>query len=88
MKIQEYQAKAILAKHGVAVPRGEVASSAEQAAEIAHQLTDTQVEELVAERTRAKRAKDFSRSDAIRNQLADGGILVEDTKDGVRWKRK
>src|SRR5437773_8036648 len=38
MKIQEYQAKAILAKHGVAVPRGEVASSAEQAAEIARRL--------------------------------------------------
>ena len=62
--------------------------SAEQAAETGHQLSDTQVEELVAERTRAKRAKDFSRSDAIRKQLADGGILVEDTKDGVRWKRK
>ena len=38
MKIHEYQAKAILAKHGVAVPRGEVASSAEQAAEIARRL--------------------------------------------------
>ncbi len=62
--------------------------SAEQDAEIKHQLSDTQVEELVAERTRAKRAKDFGRSDAIRKQLADGGILVEDTKDGVRWKRK
>jgi cysteinyl-tRNA synthetase len=62
--------------------------SAEQAAEVAHQLSDTQVEELVAERSRAKRAKDFARSDAIRKQLADSGILVEDTKDGVRWKRK
>jgi cysteinyl-tRNA synthetase len=62
--------------------------SAEQAEEIAHQLSDSQVEELVAERTRAKRAKDFARSDAIRKTLADGGIVVEDTKDGVRWKRK
>jgi cysteinyl-tRNA synthetase len=50
-------------------------------------LSDTQVEGLVAERTKAKAARDFARADAIRKQLADAGVILEDTKDGVRWKR-
>ena len=37
---------------------------------------------------RRARSKDFARSDAIRNQLAENGIILENTKDGVRWKRK
>ena len=41
-----------------------------------------------AERESARKARDFARSDAIRQQLADAGILVDDTKDGSRWKRK
>jgi len=60
----------------------------EQAASLTDQLTDAQVEELVAQRNAAKKARDFARSDAIRKQLADAGIVLEDTKDGVRWKRK
>jgi cysteinyl-tRNA synthetase len=48
-----------------------------------------QVEILVEERQTARRGRDFKRSDEIRQQLADGGIVVEDTKDGgVRWKYK
>jgi cysteinyl-tRNA synthetase len=48
-----------------------------------------QVEILVEERQTARRKRDFKRSDEIRQQLADGGIVVEDTKDGgVRWKYK
>jgi len=35
----------------------------------------------------AKRARDFTRADAIRAQLADEGIVLEDTAQGVRWKR-
>ena len=62
--------------------------SVEQEATMADQLSDAQVEELVAQRNQAKRVRDFAKSDAIRKQLADGGILLEDTKDGVRWKRK
>jgi cysteinyl-tRNA synthetase len=43
---------------------------------------------LVAERTAAKKARNFARSDEIRAQLLEAGIVIEDTKDGVRWKRK
>jgi cysteinyl-tRNA synthetase len=60
------------------------------AAEIAKaaSLSDAEVEKLVAEHSRARQAKDFARSDAIRRQLAENGIILENTKDGVRWKRK
>ena len=51
-------------------------------------IMDEEVEHLMAERAAAKKARDFARSDAIRTQLSDAGILVEDTKDGIRWKRK
>jgi cysteinyl-tRNA synthetase len=51
-------------------------------------LSDGEVEDLVAERGQAKKAKDFARSDAIRAQLLDRGIILEDTKEGTRWKRK
>jgi cysteinyl-tRNA synthetase len=51
-------------------------------------LTDADVETLIAERAAAKKARDFARADAIRQQLSDGGVILEDTKAGVRWKRK
>ena len=51
-------------------------------------MEDSSVEALIAERTAAKKAKQFSRSDEIRKQLLEAGIVLEDTKDGVRWKRK
>jgi cysteinyl-tRNA synthetase len=51
-------------------------------------LTDAQIEELVAKHTDARKAKDFKTSDAVRNQLAEQGVILENTKDGVRWKRK
>ncbi|MGA6954865.1 MAG: cysteine--tRNA ligase [Candidatus Acidiferrales bacterium] len=51
--------------------------------------TAEQVEELIEERNAAKKRRDFKRSDEIRQQLADSGIIVEDTRDGsVRWKYK
>jgi cysteinyl-tRNA synthetase len=43
---------------------------------------------LVEERIQAKKNKDFRRSDEIRDMLKDEGIILEDTKDGTRWKRK
>ena len=44
---------------------------------------------LIEERNAARKRRDFKRSDEIRQQLADSGIIVEDTKDGgVRWKYK
>jgi len=53
-----------------------------------HHIADDEIEKLIAERNAAKKSRDFARSDAIRKQLSDAGILLEDTKDGVRWKRK
>ena len=51
-------------------------------------LSDGEIETLVAERTAAKKAKNFGRSDQIRDQLLEQGVILEDTKSGVRWKRK
>jgi cysteinyl-tRNA synthetase len=52
-------------------------------------LAAEQVDALIEERQAAKRRRDFKQADAIRQQLADSGIIVEDTKDGtVRWKYK
>src|SRR5436305_1906973 len=51
-------------------------------------ITDRQIEALIEERTHAKKSRNFQRSDEIRNELAEQGIILEDTKDGVRWKRK
>ena len=48
---------------------------------------DARIQSLVDERAAAKHARDFTRADAIRQQLADDGILLEDTAQGVRWKR-
>lgn len=48
---------------------------------------DTEVEELIAERTEARKAKNWARADEIRAQLLAMGIILEDTKEGVKWKR-
>ena len=51
--------------------------------------SDSDIEKLVAERQAARQRKDFAESDRIRKELAERGILIEDSKDGsVRWKRK
>jgi cysteinyl-tRNA synthetase len=51
-------------------------------------LSDAEIEALIEERNQAKKSRNFKRSDEIRNLLIEKGILLEDTKDGVRWKRK
>jgi cysteinyl-tRNA synthetase len=51
-------------------------------------LSDTAIDGLIEERNQARRARNFARADAIRYDLAAKGILLEDSKDGVRWKRK
>lgn len=48
---------------------------------------DVRIQALIDERNAAKAARDFTRSDAIRDQLAAEGVLLEDTAQGVRWKR-
>jgi cysteinyl-tRNA synthetase len=60
----------------------------EQSELTANMISDEDVERLISERAAAKKARDFARSDAIRAQLTEAGIVVEDTKDGMRWKRK
>jgi cysteinyl-tRNA synthetase len=54
----------------------------------AGQLSDAAVEALIKERDAAKKTKNFARADQIRLELLDQGIILEDTKSGVRWKRK
>ena len=49
---------------------------------------DARIQQLVDERIAAKQARDFARADAIRDQLFDEGIVLEDTPQGVRWVRK
>jgi cysteinyl-tRNA synthetase len=50
---------------------------------------DHEIEALVAERQAARKRRDFAAADRVRQQLAERGIILEDTKDGgVRWKRK
>ncbi len=51
-------------------------------------LSDAEIEAIIAERTSAKRTRDFARADTIRISLMDKGVILEDTKEGVRWKRK
>jgi cysteinyl-tRNA synthetase len=51
-------------------------------------LSDEEIENLVSEHSQARKSRDFARSDAIRAQLAENGVILENTKDGVRWKRK
>jgi cysteinyl-tRNA synthetase len=48
---------------------------------------DARIQALVDERNAAKQARDFARADAIRQELAAAGILLEDTAAGVRWRR-
>jgi len=50
-------------------------------------LLDEEIENLIQERQDARKAKNFARADEIRNLLTEKGIILEDTREGVRWKR-
>lgn len=52
-----------------------------------HSDEDAQIDALIAERAAAKKARDFARADALRDQLQGQGIVLEDTKDGTIWRR-
>ena len=51
-------------------------------------LSDADVEAKIAARAQAKKARNFAEADRVRDELLQQGIILEDTKDGVRWKRK
>lgn len=51
------------------------------------EILDTEVEGLIQERQEARKAKNFARADEIRDMLAAQGIILEDTREGVKWKR-
>lgn len=50
-------------------------------------LLDADIEALIEERQTARKSKNFARADEIRNMLLEKGIILEDTREGVRWKR-
>ena len=52
------------------------------------EMLDSEIQSLIDERQEARRRRDFGRADEIRDELSSRGITLEDTKDGVRWKRK
>jgi len=56
--------------------------------EVSREILDSEVEALIEERRSARAARNFARSDEIRQELASRGIILEDTKDGVRWRRQ
>ncbi len=51
-------------------------------------LADSDIEGLIAQRTEAKKARNFKLADDLREKLLERGVILEDTKEGVRWKRK
>lgn len=56
--------------------------------EVKKEMLDSEIQALIDERQAARAAKNFARADEIRQQLTDLGIILEDTKDGLRWRRK
>ena len=51
------------------------------------EILDEEIEQLIADRQAARKEKNFARADEIRNQLLEMGIVLEDTREGVKWKR-
>jgi cysteinyl-tRNA synthetase len=52
------------------------------------ELLDEEIERLIRERTEARKNKNWARADEIRDLLQEQGIILEDTPQGVRWRRK
>jgi cysteinyl-tRNA synthetase len=53
-----------------------------------HVISEADIEALIAERAQARKKKDFAKADQIRAELLERGVILEDTKEGARWKRK
>ncbi|MDE7156794.1 MAG: cysteine--tRNA ligase, partial [Lachnospiraceae bacterium] len=56
-------------------------------AEKEKEILDSEIETLIAERQNARKEKNFARADEIRAELLEQGIILEDTREGVKWKR-
>ena len=50
-------------------------------------MLDEEIEKLIEARTQAKKNKDFKLADEIRDELLEKGIVLEDTRQGVKWRR-
>ena len=51
------------------------------------EILDKEIEDLITERQEARKAKNFARADEIRDELLAKGIILKDTREGVKWKR-
>mgnify|MGYP003299741504 CR=1 FL=1 len=51
------------------------------------ELLAEDIEKLIEERQAARKAKNFARADEIRNELLEKGIILEDTREGVKWRK-
>jgi cysteinyl-tRNA synthetase len=54
----------------------------------AEEISEAEIEELIARRLAARKKKNFAESDRIRDELTKQGVILEDTRDGMRWKRR
>ena len=50
-------------------------------------MLDEEIDDLIAQRQQARKEKNFAKADEIRDLLLSKGIILEDTREGVRWKR-
>lgn len=55
--------------------------------EVKEEILDSEIEELIAKRQQARKDRNFALADEIRGQLLEQGIVLEDTREGVKWKR-
>ena len=55
--------------------------------EVKEEMLDADIEKMIADRQAARKAKNYALADQIRNDLQAKGIILEDTKDGVKWRR-
>ena len=56
-------------------------------AEKEEEILDSDIEKLIEERQQARKDKNFKRADEIRDELLAKGIILEDTREGVKWKK-
>jgi len=82
-RVREDNRKEILAFFDVIEQRLGIVPSVETAVQ-----ADQEIENLIARRNEARKNRDFALSDTLRQELLDRGILIEDTKEGTRWRRK